>query len=337
VTNDDLARTLDTTDEWIRTRTGIEQRHRAADGESTSDLAVQAARRALESSGSDEVDALILATTTPDFLCPATAPEVAARLGLAGIAAFDVQAVCTGFIYALSAACGLIAAGTADRVLVIGSDVYSTILNPRDRATAVIFGDGAGAVVLRGGRSDEAGAVGPMVLGSDGNFRHLIAIPGGGARQRSLQMCRQPGDEYFSMSGSEVFRHAVRRMTEVSRQAMAAAGWDNADVDRFAAHQANSRILDSVLDQLGLPADRRLSNIAHVGNTSAASIPLLLDQCVADGRLKPGHKVLLAAFGGGLTWGATTVTWPDVAARAGPQSDARRPFSSSGNGPEGKA
>ncbi|MCW2522376.1 MAG: fabH3 [Frankiales bacterium] len=310
VTNDQLSQVLDTSDEWIRTRTGISQRFHAATGESTSDLAVEAGRRALKSAGDDHVDALILATTTPDYPCPATAPDIAARLGLSGIAAFDIAAVCTGFVYALSAAAGLIAAGTAERVMVIGADVYSTILNPVDRSTAVIFGDAAGAVVLRAGRPDELGALGPMVLGSDGENHRLIEIPGGGARQRSNGQPSEPDDEYFRMAGPEVFRHAIVRMSEAASRAMELARWLPGDVDRFAAHQANARILTSVLERVGLPATCQLSNVARVGNTSAASIPLLLDECAADGRLEAGQGVLLSAFGGGLTWGATTLRWP---------------------------
>lgn len=315
VTNDDVARTLDTSDDWIRTRTGILERRRASPDEATSDLALRAGRRALQSAASDDVDAVIVATTTPDFPCPATAPDVAARLGLRGAAAFDLAAVCTGFVYALSVGGGLIANGTADRVLVIGADVYSTIIDPSDRATAPIFGDGAGAVVLRAGDPDEPGALGPAILGSDGEHRALICVPGGGSRHRAYGDPKTDDGHFFTMAGREVFRHALVRMSEASRAALGTVGWSASEVDRFVAHQANIRILDAVAERIGIPGDRTLSNIARVGNTSAASIPILLSESVANGALEPGHKVLLAAFGGGLTWGATTVTWPTSLAR----------------------
>lgn len=313
VTNDDLSARLDTSDEWIRSRTGIASRHVISPGTATSELAVEAGRRALDSADEDRPDALVLATTTPDRPCPATAPEVAARLGLAGIAAFDVSAVCTGFLYGLATAEGLIAAGLAERVLLIAADAFTTIIDPLDRGTSVIFADGAGAVVLRAGTHDEPGAVGRTVLGSDGTLSDLIEVPGGGSRQRSSGVAAAPGDGWFRMRGRETYRHAVDRMTSASRQAAAAVGWStDADVDRLAAHQANARILGTVAQELGIPAARQLSNIEHVGNTGAASIPVLLTQSVSEGALLPGHRVLLAAFGGGLAWGATTVVWPDV-------------------------
>ena len=315
VTNDDLSARLDTSDEWIRSRTGIAVRHVISPGTATSDLAEEAGRRALDSAGGQRPDALVLATTTPDRPCPATAPEVAARLGLTGIAAFDVSAVCTGFLYGLATAEGLIAGGTARRVLLIAADAFTTIIDPHDRGTSVIFADGAGAVVLRSGGHDEPGAIGRTVLGSDGTLSDLIEVPAGGSRQRSSGIPPTPGDGWFRMRGRETFRHAVDRMSSASRQAAAAAGWTtDGDVDRLAAHQANARILGAVAQELGIAAERRLSNIEHVGNTGAASIPLLLAQSAAEGALLPGHRVLLTAFGGGLAWGATTVVWPDVKA-----------------------
>ncbi|MEV4616636.1 beta-ketoacyl-ACP synthase III [Kitasatospora sp. NPDC049258] len=312
VTNGDLVTRLDTSDEWIRSRTGIATRHMVAPGTATSDLAVEAGRRALKSADDSQVDAVVLATTTPDHPCPATAPAVAARLGLGGVAAFDVSAVCTGFLYGLATASGLIAAGVAERVLLIAADAFTTIIDPGDRTTAVIFADGAGAVVLRAGEADEPGAVGPIVLGSDGDNAELITVPGGGSRHRSARQEPKPGDEYFQMAGRATYRHAVERMTEASRQAVGTAGWELSQLDRFAAHQANARILQAVADRLEIPAERRLSNIERVGNTGAASIPLLLAQAAERGELRPGHRVLLTAFGGGLAWGATTITWPDL-------------------------
>ncbi|WP_055527623.1 beta-ketoacyl-ACP synthase III [Streptomyces graminilatus] len=312
VTNEDLTRRLDTSDEWIRSRTGIATRHVVDPGTATSDLAVEAGRRALDSAGC-EADAVVLATTTPDQPCPATAPAVAARLGLGPVAAFDVSAVCSGFLYGLATATGLIASGTAERVLLIAADAFTTIIDPADRGTAVIFADGAGAVVLRAGDPAEPGAIGPVVLGSDGGLSRLIEVPAGGSRQRSSGVAPAPGEEFFRMAGREVYRHAVDRMTASSRQAAEAAGWAGPqDADRFAAHQANARILATVADDLGIAPERRLSNIERVGNTGAASLPVLLAQSAAEGTLTAGHRLLLTAFGGGLSWGATALVWPDV-------------------------
>lgn len=312
VTNADLSARLDTSDNWIRSRTGIATRHVIAPGEATSDLAVEAGRLALKSAGAAEADAVVLATTTPDRPCPATAPEVASRLGLKGSAAFDVSAVCTGFLYALATGQGLIAAGTAERVLVIGADAFTTIIDPHDRGTAVIFADGAGAVVLRAGQPDEPGALGQVFLGSDGSQSELIQVPAGGSRQRSTGVPPQERDTYFQMSGQRTFREAVERMSAVSRQAIDSVGWKLTDVDRLAAHQANARILGAVGNELDLSEGRLLSNIEHVGNTGAASIPLLLHHAHADGSLKAGDRLLLTAFGAGLAWGATTVVWPEL-------------------------
>jgi 3-oxoacyl-[acyl-carrier-protein] synthase III len=314
VTNDDLARYLDTSDEWITSMTGIRSRHVVNPGMATGDLAAEAGALALKSAGLTEVDAVVLATTTPDHLCPATAPDVAARLGLAGVAAWDVSAVCSGFVYGLASGAGLIASGNADRVLLIGAEAFSTIINPDDRSTAVIFADGAGAVVLRAGSAQEPGAIGPCVLGSDGTHRDLICIPAGGARHRSAGTAMGEADHYFQMRGGEVYRHAVEQITACSRRALERAGLTVADVDRFVPHQANIRIAASVTERLEIPKDRQLSNIDTVGNTAAASIPLLLAQAAAAGELRAGHRVLIAAFGGGLTWGAATFTWPQITA-----------------------
>jgi 3-oxoacyl-[acyl-carrier-protein] synthase-3 len=314
VTNDDLSSYLDTSDEWIRERTGIGVRHLVEPGISTGDLATAAGERALRAAGAHRVDAVVVATTTPDRLCPATAPEVAYRLGLGGVAAYDVSAVCTGFVYGLATAAGLIAGGTATRVLLIGAETYSAIIDPKDRASAVIFGDGAAAVVLRAGAPDEPGAIGPCDLGSDGGNSDLIEIPAGGARQRTSGEPALPEDHFFKMRGREVYRHAVERMTGSALTALERAGWSTSDVQRFVPHQANARISAAVAERLEIDTGRVVANIEHVGNTAAASIPLLLAEAAADGRLEPGHRVLLAAFGGGLTWAATTLVWPDVIA-----------------------
>ncbi|MGM1061288.1 beta-ketoacyl-ACP synthase III [Saccharothrix sp. Mg75] len=311
VTNHELAEVLDTDDEWIRSRTGIGQRHVILPGESTGDLAVEAGRRALESAGVDHADAVVVATSTPDRLCPATAPEVASRLGLDGVPAFDVAAVCTGFVYALATAAGLIAARYADTVLVIGADTFSTILDPGDRTTRTVFGDGAGSVLLRAGDDDEPGVLRGVTLGSDGSRSELISIPGGGSRRRSLGPVR-PEELYFTMHGRAVFHEAVLRMSDSVRTSADRAGWSLPEVDRVVLHQANSRILAAVADRLGLPASSFVSNIDRVGNTVAASIPLAMVDGAADGGLREGHRVVLAGFGGGLTWGAVSLTWPRV-------------------------
>jgi 3-oxoacyl-[acyl-carrier-protein] synthase-3 len=312
VTNEELCARLDTSDDWIVRRTGISRRRWVEPGAATSDLAVEAGRAALKSAGGGPVDAVVLATTTPDYRCPATAPEVAARLGVGGVAAFDVSAVCSGFLYGLATAAGFIAAGVADRVLLIAAEAFSTLLNPDDRTTQPIFGDGAGAVVLRRGRADEPGAVGPLVLGSDGDRSDLITVRAGGSRQPLRGTAPGDGSQYFQMRGREVFRESTQRMTAAGTEALTAAGWQVGDVDRLVAHQANARVTATLATRLGLGPDAVAQNIAEVGNTAAASIPVLLAQATSNGSLQPGHRVLLVAFGGGLTWGATTLTWPEL-------------------------
>ncbi|MFK4224624.1 beta-ketoacyl-ACP synthase III [Streptomyces sp. NPDC019890] len=315
VTNHDLSAELDTSDEWIRSRTGIAQRHVIDEGMATSDLAVEAGFRALKSAGASDVDAVLVATTTPDRPCPATAPDVAGRLGLGPVPAFDVAAVCSGFVYSLAVASGFIAAGIAERVLVIGADAYSTILDPQDRTTRAVFGDGAGAVVLRAGTADEEGALGPYDLGSDGSLADLITIPAGGSRQRSAPgQSVERADHYFQMQGKRVYRNAVAHMSQSARRVLASAGWSADTLDHVVAHQANQRILDAVAAELDVPGERVVSQIERVGNTSAASIPLALADAAASGTLRPGQRVLLTAFGGGLTWASTVLRWPDVTA-----------------------
>lgn len=312
VTNAELCTRLDTSEEWIVGRTGISRRRWVEPGEATSDLAVEAGKAALKSAGGGPVDAVVLATTTPDYRCPATAPEVASRLGLGGVAALDVSAVCTGFLYGLATAAGFIAAGVAERVLLIAAEAFSTLLNPDDRTTQPLFGDGAGAVVLRRGRADEPGAIGPLVLGSDGDRSELITVKAGGSRQPLRGAAPAGGSQYFQMQGREVYLESTRRMAAAAADALAAAGWQLSDVDRLVAHQANARISAALVGLLGLRPDAVLQNIADVGNTAAASIPVLLAQAALDGSLRPGHRVLLVAFGGGLTWGASTLTWPKL-------------------------
>ncbi|POM23157.1 3-oxoacyl-[acyl-carrier-protein] synthase 3 [Actinomadura rubteroloni] len=312
LTNADLTARFDTSDEWIVTRTGIRARHVVEPGTATSDLAVRAGAAALASAGDASVDLLLLATTTPDRPCPGTAPTVARGLGLGGVPALDVNAVCSGFVYGLAAAAGFVAAGLARRVLLIGADTFTTLLDPGDRDTATVFGDGAGAVVLRAGRAGEPGALLAFDLGSDGGLADLITVPAGGSRAPLTAGAPVPDDARFTMSGRAVYRHAVQRMTESSRAALDAAGWKPGDVDRFVGHQANLRILTTVADELGIGADRAYANVDRVGNTAAASIPLALADAAAAGTLRPGDRVLLTAFGGGATWGSCALVWPEL-------------------------
>jgi 3-oxoacyl-[acyl-carrier-protein] synthase-3 len=310
VTNDELCADLDTSDAWIRERIGIAVRHRADLKTATGDLAVEAGARALRSAGVSSVDAVVLATTTPDHPCPATAPGVAARLGLGNVAAFDIAAVCSGFVYATTVAAGLIRSGTAGRVLVIAAETASAIIDPEDRSTAPVFGDGAGAAVLEAGRPGQAGALGEVVWGSDGAHGDALIIPVGGSRNRERRFSAPKGEFYVRMRGNEVFRHAVRRMVAAATRAAENAGWALEDIDRLLVHQANARIGAAVSEALGIPPERVPSNIEKVGNTIAASLPLLLADAAADGSLLPGHRVLLVAFGSGFAWAATTLEWP---------------------------
>ncbi|WP_347877076.1 beta-ketoacyl-ACP synthase III [Streptomyces sp. BK208] len=313
VTNDELAQRHDTSDHWIRTRTGIVARHIVSPGMPTSHLAEQAGARALQSAGTRDIDAVLLATTTPDRLCPASAPKVAHALGLGGRPAFDLDAVCSGFLYALSTAASIIVSEAADRVLVIAAEAFSTLINPSDRSSAVVFGDGAGAVVLRAGTPDEPGAIGRSVLGSDGSLADLITVLAGGSEQpHATSPDGHDDNRYFSMRGRAVFHHAVNRMSEATRASLAHTGWAAEDVDRIVAHQANLRLLHSVAEQLNIAPERLVVHLDRVGNTAAASIPLALEHANRSGALVPGHRVVLTAFGGGATWGATTLIWPSL-------------------------
>ncbi|MFJ4105621.1 beta-ketoacyl-ACP synthase III [Amycolatopsis japonica] len=309
VTNEELSTRLDTTDEWIRTRTGIGQRF-WSDGESTGDLAVAAGERALAAARVSEADMVVLATTTPDHPCPATAPEVASRLGLGHAAAFDIGAVCSGFVYALAMASAGISAGLADRALVIGAETYSTILDPEDRTTSVIFGDGAGAVVLERGEKGAPGSFAGFDLGSDGANRDLIQVPGGGSRERTGADGME--GRYFTMRGKAVFKEAVTRMAGSASKLLDSVGWAKDSVDLLVGHQANTRILHALADHLSMPRERVVIDLDRVGNTSAASIPLALARAATENRLRPGDRVLLSAFGGGLTWGSTALVWPEL-------------------------
>ena len=301
VTNAELAERVDTSDEWIVARTGIRERHIAAEGEKTSDLATAAARRALEAAGIDasEIGLLVLATATPDLTFPATATQVQANLGINDCIAFDVQAVCSGFLYALSVADSMIRTGAADTALVIGAETFSRILDWEDRTTCVLFGDGAGAVVLRA----ETGKRGVLAtrLHADGRHRDLLYVDGGPSSTGTVGKVR--------MKGREVFRHAVTNLSQVLEETMAAAGLEVADIDWIVPHQANMRILEGTAKKLGLDPAKIVVTVDVHANTSAASVPLALDQAVRDGRIKPGDLVLLEAMGGGFTWGAAAVRW----------------------------
>jgi 3-oxoacyl-[acyl-carrier-protein] synthase III len=296
VTNHELAARLDTTDEWIRTRSGIRERRIAPPDTGTVDLAVEAGAHALKSAGTASVDLVVVATSTPDRPCPATGPSVMSRLGLGHVPAFDVDAVCSGFLYGLATSTAMITSGQFETVLFIAADTFSRMVDRDDRATAFLFGDGAGAIVLRRGTADEPGAVLDVHLGSDGNQEDLITVP--------------DRNSYFTMQGQTVFRQAVVRMAECATRAMGEVGWTVEDVDWFVGHQANQRILDAVAHRVGIGPERVISNIAEVGNTAAASIPLALSEYASAGRLRAGDRVVLTAFGGGATWGGAALTWP---------------------------
>jgi 3-oxoacyl-[acyl-carrier-protein] synthase III len=305
VTNDDLAKVVDTSDEWIRERTGIHQRHKAAEGETTSDLAVAAARRALEAAGRTpaDVDLIVVATTTADLTFPATAAIVQRKLGCPVGVAFDVQAVCSGFVYALSVADGFVARRRARCALVIGAETMTRLMDWTDRGTCVLFGDGAGAVVLEpgagAGETSDRGLLG-FALRADGSKQDLLFVDGGVSTGTI---------GHLRMQGNQVFRHAVVNISEAIRAAAEDAGVEVASVDWFIPHQANQRILEGVAKRVGIDEAKVISTVAKHANTSAASIPLALNEAVGDGRIKPGHLVLIEAMGGGLTWGASLVRW----------------------------
>lgn len=305
VTNDDLAQHLDTSDEWIRSRTGIRERHYAAESEATSDLALHAARAAIADAGltADAIDIVIVATTTPDHPIPATAPAVAAGLGLT-CAAFDLNAACSGFVYGLQIAAGLAQAGST--VLLVGAETLTRYFDHDDRSIAVLFGDGAGAVVLVG---DASASIGPFVLGADGTDPSILWMRAGGSREPFDAVLHAEASSRMSFRGGDVYRHAVMNMTGSSQQVLAEAGVAIGDVDLLVGHQANLRILEAVGQRLGIAEERCHITVDRHGNTSAASIPLALQDARAAGRLRPGMQVLLTAFGGGMTWGSCLLRW----------------------------
>jgi 3-oxoacyl-[acyl-carrier-protein] synthase-3 len=306
VTNDELAKQVDTSDEWIVQRTGIKQRHIAADGETTASLGTRAAARALAAAHLTpaDIDLVIVATSTPDYTFPATATQIQAALGMAHGVAFDLQAVCSGFVFAVTTADKFLVSGSHKRALVIGAETFSRLLDWEDRTTCVLFGDGAGAIVLEAQESDGSLASPGVItskLRSDGRHRAKLFVDGGPSTTKTVGHLR--------MEGREVFKHAVGMVTDVIKACFEDAGVTAADIDWFVPHQANRRIIDASADKLGLSREKVVVTVDRHGNTSAASIPLALDAAVADGRIKPGDLVMIEAMGGGFTWGAALVRW----------------------------
>ena len=300
VTNDDLAQRMDTSDEWIRSRTGIRQRHIAEAGETSSSLALEASKSAIAGAGiaAQDIDLIILATSTPDYIFPSTACLLQAKLGIKGCPAFDLQAVCSGFVYALATADLFIRSGQHRCALVVGAEVFSRILDWNDRGTCVLFGDGAGAVILR---ADDQPGIMASALHADGSYADILSVPG--------QVCggKATGDPFLRMDGPAVFKFAVRVLDEVARETLAKCAQQVEDIDWLIPHQANLRILESTAKRLHVPPEKLIVTVDSHGNTSAASVPLALDLAIRDGRIKPGHKVMLQGVGGGFTWGAALV------------------------------
>lgn len=302
LTNHDVARMVDTSDDWIVSRTGIRQRHIADDGQVASDLALEASRKALAAAGirPDQLSLILVATTTPDMVFPSTACILQAKLGAGGCPAFDVQAVCSGFVYALETANLFIRAGQCRYALVVGAEVYSRILDWTDRSTCVLFGDGAAAVIVTA--SEQPGILGAK-LHADGRYAKILCVPGqvsGGAVQ---------GKAFVTMEGNAVFKFAVRVLEEVVEETLSAHGLDRRAIDWLIPHQANLRIIEATAKKLGLPMEKVIVTVDRHANTSAASIPLALDEAVRDGRIRGGQHVLLEAVGGGFTWGAVLMRW----------------------------
>jgi 3-oxoacyl-[acyl-carrier-protein] synthase-3 len=302
LTNNDLEKRVDTSDAWIVERTGIKERHIAADDETTSDLAAHASRRAMEAAGvaAADIDLVIVATSTPDMIFPSTACLLQNKLGIQGGPAFDMQAVCSGFVYALSTADAYIRTGMAKCALVVGAEIFSRILDWNDRGTCVLFGDGAGAVVLKA--STEPGLM-ACHLHADGSYNDILQVPG------SVANGQVTGSPFVKMDGGAVFKFAVKALGQVAEEALHAAGLDKSQLDWLVPHQANIRIIESTARKLGLSMDKVVLTVDRHGNTSAASIPLALDEAVRDGRIRPGQTVMLEGIGGGFAWGAVLLKW----------------------------
>lgn len=303
--NTELEHMVDTSDEWIKSRTGIHKRHIAAEDETTCDLAEHAARMAMEaaSASADDIDLIIVATTTPDLVFPSTACLLQQRLGVSGSAAFDVQAVCTGFIYALSIADKFIKTDAAKKALVVGAETFSSIIDWTDRDTCVIFGDGAGAVVLE---ASEQPGITSTFLHADGQYKDLLSVPVGISTDYASV---KAGTAYVQMQGNEVFKVAVNTMGKIVDETLEANNLDKHDIDWLIPHQANTRILSAIAKKLDMSMDKVVVTVDQHGNTSAASVPLALDVAVRDGRIQRGDKVLLVAFGGGFTWGSALIDY----------------------------
>ncbi len=310
LTNADLEKMVDTTDEWIVTRTGIKERRMAKEGEALSDFAVPASEAALEMAGVDgaEVDLVICATISSDRLFPATACIIQDRIGATDAPAFDLSAACTGFLYGVNIATQFIESGRARNALVVGGEMLTQIVDWSDRSTCVLFGDGAGAVLMQASEDEERGVLG-FAMHADGSLADLIERPGAGSRHPVSHAMIDQNLHTIRMKGNETFKKAVRRLAEVSEEALRECGLTPADVDWFIPHQANKRIIDAVGQRLSVPDDATYVNVERYGNTSAASVPIALDELVRDGRIEAGDTVLMTAFGSGLTWGSAVVRW----------------------------
>ncbi|KAF6656664.1 ketoacyl-ACP synthase III [Enterobacteriaceae bacterium EKM102V] len=310
VTNEELSQSLDTSDEWITTRTGIKRRHHSSPLETTSYLAYKAGEAAMKSlthDDSSDIDTLIVATSTPDRKCPATAPKVATMLGLGKISAFDINAVCTGFVYGLELADALIRSGKSRKLMLIGADVFTSILSKQDRTTYPLFGDAAGAMILTRSEDDNILAT---FTGSDGEYENLITIPDGGT-ESALKQDNDDADVFFRMEGREVFTKAISQMKESINEVLKRGGLVKENMDYLVPHQANKRIIDTLSQLFDLKEDQALTSLEDYGNTSAASIPITLARHVKAGTINSGKKIVLTAFGGGITWGAVVLRWPN--------------------------
>jgi 3-oxoacyl-[acyl-carrier-protein] synthase III len=309
LTNAELEKMVETSDDWITSRTGIKQRRKAAPGEYTSQFAVRAARQAIERAGlqAEDIDLILCATVSPDQILPSTGCIIQAELGANKAAAMDVVAACSGFLYGLTLADTMVRTGQSKYALVIGAEILTQYVDYTDRNTCVLFGDGAGAAVL-GAVAGDRGILAARIK-SDGRFEEQLFSPGGGTRRPATAATLAAGDHFFKMRGNELFKVAVRSMTDISREVLSEAGLNASDVKLFIPHQANQRITDGVASKLNVESERVYSNIAMHGNTSSASIPIALDECVEAGRISPGDLVLLASFGGGVTWGGVLLRW----------------------------
>ncbi len=310
VTNDDMAKIVDTSDEWIRTRSGISERCFAAEGETTSDMAVAAAEKAISAAGIDrrDIDLIIVATMTPDMPFPSTACILQSKLGLGNIAAFDIQAACSGFIYALNTGCNMLRSGAYKKALIIGAEKMSSILDFQDRATCVLFGDAASAIIIEASDRAEVGVLG-SITGSDGSDPSLLHQPAGGSKIPSSHESIDARQHFIKMNGREIFKQAVRVMGQVSNDILGQYSLKADQIDLLIPHQANMRIIESLAKRMKLPMEKFHNNLDRFGNTSAASIGLALDEAYRKGRIQSGDLILLVAFGAGLTWGASLIKW----------------------------